>query len=68
MYKKALADEEADVKMTALMIEGSTGIPAFWMPITHGDRAAPADPSAWAFNKCLSSEATRTPIARVPRT
>jgi len=37
VYKKALADEEADVKITALMIEGRTGIPAFWIPITHGD-------------------------------
>lgn len=68
MYKKALADEEADVKMTALMIDGRTLIPAFWMPMTHGDRAAPAKPAAWAFNKCLSFEATRTPIAREPRT
>jgi glutaredoxin len=42
VYKKALADEEAEVKMTALMIDGRTGMPAFTMPITHGDLAAPA--------------------------
>lgn len=29
VYRKAFADEEADVKMTALMIDGRTGIPAF---------------------------------------
>jgi len=28
VYRKALAEEEAEVKMTALMIDGSTGIPA----------------------------------------
>jgi hypothetical protein len=29
VYKKALADEKADVKITAFMIDGRTGIPAF---------------------------------------
>lgn len=65
VYKKALAEEEAEVKMTALIIWGSTGIPAFWIPMTHGDRAAPTpDP----LNKCGSLDATRTPMAREPRT
>ena len=41
VYKKALADEEADVKMTALMIDGSTLIPARTIAITQGDEAAP---------------------------
>ena len=54
--------------MTALMIDGRIGIPAFWIPMTHGDWAAPGAPEACAFNKCLSFEATRTPIAREPRT
>ena len=37
VYKKALADEEAEVKITALMIDGRTGIPAFTIPMTQGD-------------------------------
>lgn len=31
VYKKAFADEEAEVKITTLMIDGSAGIPALTM-------------------------------------
>ena len=68
VYKKALAEEEADVKMTALMMDGRTGIPAFTIPMTHGEPAAPGAPDACAPNSPLSFEATRTPMARDPRT
>ena len=68
MYKNALAEDEAEVRMTALMIEGNTGIPALVIPITHGDWAAPGLLSAWADRSFGSLEDTRTPIAREPRT
>lgn len=68
VYKKALADEEAEVRMTALMIEGKIGIPALVIPITHGDWAAPGLLSACAESRFGSLEDTRTPTARDPRT
>lgn len=38
--KKALPEEAAEVKMTALMILGRTLIFAIWIPITQGEEAA----------------------------
>ena len=57
-------DEEAEVKMTALMMDGSTGIPARYMAMTQGERAAPAA----LERRFLSSEGTRTPMASEPST
>jgi hypothetical protein len=38
------ATEMAESNITALMIEGRAGIPAFTMPMTQGDAAAPEPP------------------------
>ena len=64
MNKKALADEEADVKMTAFMMEGKAGIPADWMAMTQGELLAPTPPAV----KLGLSELTVTPMASDPRT
>jgi len=59
-----LADDEAEVKITALMIEGRAGIPADWIAMTQGEDFAPTPPAvSWGL-----SELTVTPIARDPRT
>ena len=64
MYKNALADEEAEVKITALMIDGRTGMPAREMAITHGELRAPGPP----LTRRGSLAGTVTPIAQLPRT
>ena len=41
VYKKAFADEEAELRITALIIEGRTGMEALLTAITQGEAAPP---------------------------
>jgi hypothetical protein len=60
-----LPEEAAEVKMTALMMWGRAGIPAFWIAITQGDFRAPDSSELVSFG---SLELTVTPIASEPST
>ena len=59
-----MPDEAAEVRMTALMIEGRALIPASWMEMTHGE----ADALFEAFRRSGLSYGTKTPIASDPST
>ena len=41
VYKKALADDEAELRITAFIIDGKTGIEALLTAITQGEAAPP---------------------------
>lgn len=64
MYKKEFPEDHADIKITALTIEGRTVMPAFAMPTTKGEEPAPAPPDV----KRESSEGQIIPIAITERT
>jgi hypothetical protein len=59
-----LATEIAEIRITAFKMDGSTGIPALTMPMTHGEAAAPAPP----LNSLGSSYGTIRPTANDPST
>ena len=58
-------EEAADVRMTALMMWGSTGIPALLMAMTQGELWAPLALSSVSAGSLLE---TVTPIMKDPRT
>ena len=49
VYKKALPDEVAEVKMTALMMDGRAAMLALLIAMTHGEAAAPGSPFLMAL-------------------
>ena len=53
--------------MTALMIDGSTGMPARLIAMTQGELAAPGALVARAVSRAVSLKGTSTPTARDPR-
>jgi hypothetical protein len=55
------AADHADVKSAALMMDGSAGIPAFWIAMTKGEEAASPD-ERFSLG---SLEATKSPITKV---
>jgi hypothetical protein len=65
VYKNALPEEVADVRMTALMICGRTGIDAFFMAMTHGEDWAPF---AFSSVSAGSEEEMHTPMINEPKT
>lgn len=68
MYRNAFADEAADVRMTALMMEGRLEMPARVIAMTQGEVAASLNPVSAALSSLSSFEGTMRPIARLPKT
>jgi hypothetical protein len=60
-YRSELPAENADTKMTALMIEGSALILAFWIAMTKGDEAAVDAPKSLGSLYGTSQPITITP-------
>jgi len=54
--------------MRKLMREGRPSIPKFWIPMTHGEAAAPLEPSARASSNRWSRLEQRMPTAKTPMT
>lgn len=66
VYRSELPALKAEVKMTALMMCGSTGIPAFLMARTKGEAAAVWVPER-ASKSLAELNGTRRPMTRIPR-
>lgn len=62
MYKSLLAADQAEVNRAALMIEGRTVMPEFWMAITKGEPFASELPR----ERPGSFDGTSRPIMKVP--
>jgi hypothetical protein len=65
-YKYAFPHDHADNKIRKLMNEGKPSMPKFWMPITHGLAAAPAEPADNAPSRRSSLLEQRMPTAKTP--
>jgi hypothetical protein len=64
MYKNELPDDQAEIKMTALTMEGNVEMCALATATTNGEDFAPAPPEV----KRSSSLGQVTPMAKIART
>lgn len=66
-YAFSLADENADVRTTALMMSGSTLTLTWRQMTTKGEDAAVSPPASTAFSRSGSCCDTERPMMRIDR-
>lgn len=66
-YSHEFPEDQAEVRIAALMTWFSPLMPAFWIPITKGLAPAPWPPCSTPDSRSGSLYATVTPTTRDPR-